>query len=160
MKKFPFRYLIGKIGITALLISITAFLLAASLYKDAQVTTIDMEIMDGMKFSKTLFGAKAGQKLVINIEDKEEHSHNIVFGKPGTLEKLGALADSLTADPDGWKTGWVPNTPDVIAKSPLLNEGDTYKMEFTVPDTPGDYPFLCTFPKHWQRMNGIMRVTK
>jgi len=27
-----------------------------------------------------------------------------------------------------------------------------------VPEITGDYPFVCTFPGHWQTMNGVMTV--
>jgi azurin len=42
----------------------------------------------------------------------------------------------------------------------LINPGKNYTITFKVPATPGDYPYLCTFPGHWRTMNGILRVTK
>jgi azurin len=126
----------------------------------AQIITIEMAFLEGMKFSKTLFSAKAGQKIIINVINTEEHAHNMVIGKPGTLNRIGAMTDSLISDHNAWKTDWVPQTSDILQKTPMLADGETYKLEFIVPDEPGDYPFVCTFPLHWQRMNGIMRVTK
>ncbi|WP_448633457.1 plastocyanin/azurin family copper-binding protein [Pedobacter panaciterrae] len=42
----------------------------------------------------------------------------------------------------------------------LLNPEEKVTLQFTAPDKPGDYPFLCTFPGHWSIMNGVMKVTK
>jgi len=55
---------------------------------------------------------------------------------------------------------YVPNIPEVLFSTKLLSSGQSYVLDFTVPETPGDYPFVCTFPGHWRGMNGIIRVTK
>jgi azurin len=31
-------------------------------------------------------------------------------------------------------------------------------VTFTAPTTPGEYPFVCSFPGHWVTMRGILRV--
>ena len=31
-------------------------------------------------------------------------------------------------------------------------------LTFTAPSTPGEYPYVCTFPQHWYRMYGVMVV--
>ena len=31
-------------------------------------------------------------------------------------------------------------------------------LTFTAPTTPGEYPYVCTFPQHWYRMYGVMVV--
>ena len=33
-------------------------------------------------------------------------------------------------------------------------------LEFTAPEKPGDYEFVCTFPGHYMLMRGIMKVVK
>ncbi|MGH7461353.1 MAG: hypothetical protein ACREMA_10035 [Longimicrobiales bacterium] len=33
-------------------------------------------------------------------------------------------------------------------------------VTLTVPDAPGDYPFVCAVPGHWVTMWGVIRVMK
>ncbi len=50
--------------------------------------------------------------------------------------------------------------PGVLALSPILESGSQYTIYFDAPKEPGDYPYLCTFPGHWQVTRGIMKVVK
>ena len=36
--------------------------------------------------------------------------------------------------------------------------GEIVTLSFQAPETPGDYPFICSFPGHWLTMKGVMRV--
>ena len=38
----------------------------------------------------------------------------------------------------------------VIAKTSLAGPGERVQVTFTVPETPGEYPFICTFAGHYQ----------
>ncbi|GEO07793.1 PVC-type heme-binding CxxCH protein [Segetibacter aerophilus] len=113
-----------------------------------------------MKYSKTLLTVKAGQKVTINLENPDVMQHNMVIIKPGTTQKVGAAADALAADPKGADKQYVPRIPEVLQFIKLLGPGEDGTMQFVAPTTPGDYPFICTFPGHWRIMNGILRVTK
>jgi azurin len=47
----------------------------------------------------------------------------------------------------------------LIAYTEMIGGGETSTVEFTVPETAGDYDFICTFPGHYQGgMVGILRV--
>jgi len=39
-----------------------------------------------------------------------------------------------------------------------LEPGQTVSFQFRAPATEGQYPYVCTFPSHWQVMNGILNV--
>jgi putative membrane-bound dehydrogenase-like protein len=124
-------------------------------------TVIKIKVVkDLMQFDKKLFTVKVGQKLVFEIENPDGMQHNMLIIKPGTLQKVGKAADEMLRDPKAAEKQYVPNVPEVLHATKLLNTGDVVTFEFTVPDITGDYPFLCTFPGHWRGMNGIMRVTK
>ena len=43
-------------------------------------------------------------------------------------------------------------------KEKAIDNDDDKTLEFTAPTTPGDYPYLCTFPGHWRMMNGVLKV--
>lgn len=123
--------------------------------------TIKLRVVkDAMKFDKVLLTAKAGSTVQIVLENPDFMQHNLVLIKPKMSEKVGTAADKLALDPKGAKMNYVPKMPEVIAATPLINPGGKYTLTIKVPDTPGDYPYLCTFPGHWRIMNGVLRVTK
>src|SRR5688572_9839127 len=64
----------------------------------------------------------------------------------------------MSATPDAWARAFVPDVPEVLVASKLLQAGQTQTIAFTAPTELGDYPYVCTFPGHWIRMNGILRV--
>ena len=133
--------------------------------KPATKPKIDKSIVvnvlkDVMKFDKELITAKAGSTVEIILNNPDFMQHNLVLIKPGTSNKVGAAADAMARDADGAKKNYVPDMPEVLQSTPLLNPREKFTLVFKVPDTPGDYPFLCTFPGHWRIMNGTLRVTK
>lgn len=42
----------------------------------------------------------------------------------------------------------------------MLNPNDTVRLRFNAPSEPGEYTYLCTYPGHWQRMRGVLKVVK
>jgi putative membrane-bound dehydrogenase-like protein len=136
---------------------------AADLGKPDKVINLGV-IVNIMKYDKQLLTAKAGTVLQIVMKNPDHMQHNFVLIKPGTTDKVGAAADKLA---QGATTGavtsrmqYVPRMPEVLSATPMLNPGATYRLTIKVPDTPGDYPYICTFPGHWRIMKGILRVTK
>ncbi|HKH62110.1 MAG TPA: PVC-type heme-binding CxxCH protein [Flavitalea sp.] len=117
-------------------------------------------VKDVMKYDKILVTAKAGTTIQIVLQNPDFMQHNLVLVKPKTMEKVGAAADRLAQDPNGAKMQYVPKMPEVIQATPLINPGGKYTLTLKVPATPGDYPYVCTFPGHWRIMNGVLRVTK
>jgi azurin len=117
-------------------------------------------VKDVMKYDKELITAKAGTTIQIVLQNPDFMQHNLVLIKPNTLEKVGAAADKMVTDPNGAKMGYVPKMPEVIKATPMINPGGKYTLTVKLPDVPGDYPFVCTFPGHWRIMKGILRVTK
>ena len=102
--------------------------------------------------------AAPGEKLALTFANPDVVPHNWVLVRPGTLATIGKLADGLIADPDGFARHYVPKSPDVVAYTDITPPGKEKTIYFTVPKAPGRYPFLCTFPGHWQLMNGVFVV--
>ena len=117
-------------------------------------------VKDIMKYDKQIITAKAGTTIQIVLQNPDFMQHNFVLIKPKTLEKVGAAADKLAQDPNGAKMQYVPKMPEVLKATPLINPGGKYTLTIKLPDAPGDYPYVCTFPGHWRIMKGILRVTK
>lgn len=111
--------------------------------------------------SKT-FTVKAGEKVKVTLENKATipQPHNLIIAKPGTLQKVGALANAMLTDPQAMAKNYVPESPDILHHTKLVQPGQSESLEFEAPTEPGDYPYLCTFPGHWMLMQGVMKVEK
>lgn len=128
---------------------------------DPDVEVVRMKtVREEMRYDKKEFTVTAGKQVEIVLENPDAMQHNLVIGKPKSMEIIGAAADKLITAKDGAEKNYVPAIAQVIAATPLINPDQTYRLKFTVPSTPGDYPFVCTFPGHWRIMNGVMKVTK
>ncbi|UHG92755.1 PVC-type heme-binding CxxCH protein [Spirosoma oryzicola] len=128
---------------------------------DPNVEVVRMKtIREEMRFDKKEFTVTAGKQVEIVLENPDAMQHNLVIGKPKSMDVIGAAADKMITAKDGAEKNYVPSISQVIVATPLVNPDQTYRLKFTAPATPGDYPFVCTFPGHWRIMNGVMKVTK
>ena len=130
----------------------------ADLDPDAVVVTLKT-VQEEMRYDKKTLSVPAGKTVVLVLENPDAMQHNVVVGKPKSLDVIGNAADKMITAKDGAEKNYVPAIPQVLAASPLVNPGQTYRLTFKAPTEPGDYPFVCTFPGHWRLMNGVMRVT-
>lgn len=110
---------------------------------------------DQLRYDKTLFKVKAGQKITLDFKNigtqpAAAMSHNVVILQQGTdVQKFGEAAVPAAS------TGHIPASmkDDVIAHTKLLGPGESDKITFTLPDA-GVYDFICTFPGHFGTMHG------
>ena len=115
-------------------------------------------IREEMKYDVTSFTVKPGQYVEIIFENPDAMQHNLVIVKPKNMEKVGLAADKMMMDNRGAEKNYVPELDEVLFSTPLIMPDNTYKLVFKAPDTPGVYPYVCTFPGHWRLMNGEMKV--
>ncbi len=111
-----------------------------------------------MKFSTSQLTVQAGQLVEIVFTNTDEMQHNFVLGAEGSLQAIGAAADQLATQPGAAAQGYVPDVAQILAKTTLLNRGETARVQFRAPSAAGDYPYMCTFPAHWRLMNGTLHV--
>ena len=102
--------------------------------------------------------AKAGKAVALTFENPDVMPHNWVLVRPGAEEKVGAAAALMVSMPDGADRHYVPDLPDVIVHSRLLDPGKQTTLYFTAPKDPGRYPYFCSFPGHAQLMRGVLVV--
>jgi glucose/arabinose dehydrogenase/azurin len=102
--------------------------------------------------------AKAGSVVALTFENPGEQPHNVVIASPGSLEKIGAGADAIQTDPNALSRGFVPDIPEVLHKTRMLNRGEKETLLFRAPAEPGDYVIVCTFPGHWRLMQAVLKV--
>jgi azurin len=122
---------------------------------------IDITAGDTMKFNVTAIDAKPGEDLKvvltnIGTQPKEVMGHNWVLLKAGT-DVDAFVAAAITAK----DSGYIPASlaDEVIAHIDILGPRKSGEADFKAPMVPGDYPFLCTFPAHYQSgMKGVLTV--
>jgi RNA polymerase sigma factor (sigma-70 family) len=113
-----------------------------------------------MKFDPAVMEVKAGARVILHFRnDKCPLQHNFLLVNPGQLEPIGALADQMLTDPQAMAKHYLPDSPEILAASSrLIGLGQSDLIEFTAPATPGNYPYVCTFPGHWRLMQGVLKV--
>ena len=117
-------------------------------------------VKEAMQFDVREFSVVAGKPVELVFENPDAMQHNIVIVKPKSSEIVGNAADKMITQKDAAEKNYVPNLPQVVGYTPLINPDQTYRLTFVAPTEPGDYPYICTFPGHWRLMNGVMKVTR
>ena len=131
----------------------------ADLGKPDQVIVL-RTVQNEMKFEKTKITVKAGTIVEIVLTNIDFMQHNLLVLKPGSMERVGAAADKLAQVPEGVSMQYIPSVPDVLFATPLVNPDQQFSLKFRVPEIPGDYPYICSYPGHWRIMNGVLSVEK
>ncbi len=138
-----------------------AFSAFATTMNDEDVRTINVVGTDNMKFDVTLIEAEAGEtiRIVLTTESnmpKQAMAHNIAIIDLGVDMEEFVMASIRARDNEYI----APDFEDrVVAHTAMIGGGETSTIEFTVPETPGDYEYVCTFPGHYQGgMVGVLRV--
>ena len=125
------------------------------------VRTVEIVGTEDMKYSMTTIAAKPGEQIRIRLVAKGAMpkiamAHNFVL-----LNKKASPVDFVTAAMQARATDFIPaeKKADVIAHTALAGAGETVEVTFKVPAAAGDYPYLCSFPGHFQAgMRGTLTV--
>lgn len=128
---------------------------------DAQpgVQTITVStIPERMLFTNREFRVKAKLPVKLAFDNPDVTAHNLVIVQPGAADEIGLAGNEMAKDAEGLKKGFVPDSPKILHATKLLNQGESQTLRFIAPDSPGKYPFICTFPGHWLVMKGEMVV--
>lgn len=123
-----------------------------------QLTTIRVAtIPEKMMYDVKELTVKPGKKVKLTFANYDFMPHNILLVKPGTADDVGLAAINLGAR--GFDVGFVPESPDILWHSPLVDYGQEEVIEFTAPSVEGAYPYVCSFPGHHRLMRGTLFVT-
>jgi azurin len=123
---------------------------------------IEVRTDSSFAFQPGTLTAKRGQLIVVRVYNDidpatSEMPHNLVVLEPNSdVDAFATAAMSASMD-----SGFMPQSlaPQVVASSPLIYPGNVHELRFTVPDEPGDYPILCSFPGHCiLGMRGVLTV--
>jgi len=116
-------------------------------------------LKDQLKWDQAAMTVGAGQLVDLVVTNTDVMPHNFILGAPGSLEAIGKAADALMSSPAGAVQQFVPDLPQILASTRLLEPGQSITIQFRAPGQPGAYPYVCTFPGHWRLMNGVLTVT-
>ncbi len=111
-----------------------------------------------MAFDKEVIVVEKGKAVEFLFENIDLMPHNIVFGKPGSMEELGKMAEANAQMPEFAARHFVPKSDKVLLASTLLQPRELQKLSWVAPSQPGVYPYVCTYPGHWMRMHGALYV--
>jgi len=107
---------------------------------------------DAMKFSMVEIHAKPGEPLSVTLTNvgtmpKFSMGHNWILLKK-SVDVDAFLNDAMSAA----TTDYIPasHSGDIIAHTKLLGPKESDTATFNAPSEPGHYPFLCSFPGHYQ----------
>ena len=131
--------------------------LDATYNKDAVQLTLKA-VRNEMRYDLDEMVVPAGQLVQIEFHNNDLMQHNLLIILPGSLSAVGAAADAMAQLPEGQEKQYIPDVSQVLFSTRLVNPGESVILEFVTPTEPGEYPFVCTFPGHWQTMNGILKV--
>ncbi|MEX1062067.1 MAG: plastocyanin/azurin family copper-binding protein [Balneolaceae bacterium] len=147
--------------ITALFAALAVTLSAFAADGNTDVRTITITGTDNMKFDVTLIEAEPGERIKIVLRTVSNMpatsmAHNVAIVDQGVDLEAFVMASMTERDNEFI----APSFEDrVIANTEMIGGGETSSIEFTVPETPGDYDYVCTFPGHYYGgMTGILRV--
>ncbi len=138
---------------------VTASRAGAGRRGDPLKLAVALSVLTGeMKFSQTTITARPGQRVEIAFDNTDDMPHNVVIFKRGSIATYEKELYGSMNDANAQLRGFVPDSPNVLIASPLLNARESTVMAFDAPTEPGEYPFVCSFPGHWLTMRGVLRV--
>ena len=118
--------------------------------------TLTIGTKPGLKFDTDQLEVKAGSRVKLVFNNNDDMLHNFVITTPGAANMVGEAALKLNLN--GPKMNYVPNTPNVLYHTNILQPESAESIYFTAPTTPGDYQFVCSFPGHYSLMQGTLKV--
>ena len=111
---------------------------------------------DELAYDVVEIRARAGSEITIEFVNKSAGMpHNVVFvNSESDINPIGIAA--LQAS----KNEYIPqNELDrMFGYTEMAGPGETVSVTITVPETPGTYPYICTYPGHFTVMQGRLIV--
>ena len=125
---------------------------ATPLASDGQENKVEITANDTMKFSLTEIKAKPGESVSVTLKNvgtlpKTAMGHNFVLFK-----SADAVQPFINESAQAGATDYIPASQkgNLIASTKLLGPGESDTVTFKAPDQAGHYPFICSFPGHYQ----------
>lgn len=129
--------------------------------QEIQITTLRAQ----MKYDVHSFSIKPNAKIKLVFQNPDDLPHNLIICTPGKTkgkDKGKELVDAVTKLGDkGVEQNWEPTGhPRMLHSTGMVEPKKTKTIYFKAPKEEGNYPYVCTFPGHFQLMNGMMVVSR
>ncbi len=108
---------------------------------------IRVEAGKNLTFATPSLRVKAGEPIRLVFKNPDVVPHNWVLVKPGTLKKVGTLANQLIADPDALLRNYVPATKDVLVYTDIVATGGDSQHLLPRPGREGTLPVPVHVPR-------------
>ncbi|MFP6899427.1 MAG: plastocyanin/azurin family copper-binding protein [Opitutales bacterium] len=124
----------------------------------ASAAKLRLGVKPGLKYDPVALHVQPGEKVELLFNNTDEMMHNFALVSPGSHMEIVEAAIALGADGPGQH--YVPDSPKVLASSPVVLPGKNVTVTFDAPNEEGEYPYVCTFPGHGFVMFGTLFVAK
>jgi azurin len=128
-------------------------LLALPVFAQRSDTTITLKAIAGLQYDQPRLAVRPGTRVTLLLENYDDMAHNVVVTQPGARLEVVNLALKVPAEKN-----YVPDTPLVLAATPVVIPGATARISFTL-EKEGIYPYVCTYPGHGFVMFGALYAT-
>ncbi|MDX2248488.1 MAG: plastocyanin/azurin family copper-binding protein [Bacteroidia bacterium] len=118
--------------------------------------TLVVGTLPGLKFDKTTLEVRAGARVKLEFNNPDDMQHNLVIGKPGSVDAITKL--SLELGLEGSNQGFIPDSELILFHTSLMQPHSVESIYFKAPSQPGEYDFVCTYPGHAMVMRGKLVV--
>lgn len=124
--------------------------------QEVDVELVVPAVRNAMSYAVGRVEAPAGATVRLVMDNTDTTSpamvHNVVVveGTEADVERVGRAAAGVRDN--------IPDDDAILAFTPLAGPGERTAVVFTMPP-PGTYPFLCTYPGHFQFMRGTLVST-
>ncbi len=117
-----------------------------------------LETVKGMQYKQEVLTVGAGQRVSLTFRNPDDMQHNFVLTSGRKADAVGERAATLGIK--GPAMNHVPDMPEVLFHTRLVEPETAETIYFTAPAKPGIYEYVCTVPGHYTIMRGVLRVTE
>jgi glucose/arabinose dehydrogenase/azurin len=118
-------------------------------------------VREQMRYDTPRLVVTAGQPFEIRFENVDFMPHNLVLVRPGAREKVGLASAKMKPDElDGEGRAFLPESPDILAATKLIEPHQKTALKLTAPTEEGACEYFCTYPGHYLIMWGQLIVTR
>ena len=114
-------------------------------------------VNEEMRYDVPYFAVEAGRPVQVILQNEDLMPHNLVVVSHGALQEVAELGAAAGPTAKSGKQ-YVPESEKVLFATSMVQPGRQERLTFTAPAKAGEYPYVCTFPRHWMRMYGVMVV--
>lgn len=113
-------------------------------------------VPNAMTYATTRIEAPAGSKVRVVMDNRETSAaamlHNVVvLDDSSAVDRVGRAAAG--------EMDHIPDNDAIMVYTPMADPGKQTAVVFTMPP-PGEYLYICTYPGHYQLMQGVLISTE